>query len=113
MNKKVRRQSKFSSRELGAAKIKRDENNVRGIQNCLEKWIPDLWEPTKAITHIFSGIQASEEMKKDSLDVKARGAAARDLFLTALGSEEKKEVYYGPIKRQDIKLFSVKEKKKK
>ena len=35
LNKKVRRQSKFSNRELGKAKIKRDEYNVRCIQDCL------------------------------------------------------------------------------
>ena len=63
------------------AKIKRDENNVKAIKDCLDKWIPDLWEPTKSITHIFSGVQATEEMKRDSLDIKPRGAALRDTFL--------------------------------
>ena len=81
LNRKVRRQAKVSNKELGAAKIKRDENNVRAIQNCLERWIPDLWEPTKAITHIFSGIQATDAMKKDSLDIKTRGEDLRDKFL--------------------------------
>ena len=52
-------------------------------------------------------------MTRDSLDIKARGAAARDEFLEALTSADKKEVYYGPIKRQDIKLFSVKPTKNK
>ena len=113
LNKKIRKQSKSTCRELSKTKIKRDENSVRDIQGYLEKWIPDIWEPTKVITHLSSGVKATEEMTKDSLDIKPRGEKSRDLFLEALGSKEKKEVYYGPIKRQDIKLFSVKEKKKK
>ena len=51
LNKKVRRQSKFSNRELGKPKIKRDENSVKCIQDCLERWIPDIWLPAKVITH--------------------------------------------------------------
>ena len=113
LNKKIRRQSKTSKKELGVAKIKRDENKVKAIKDCLDKWIPDLWEPTKSITHIFSGLQATEEMKRDSLDIKSRGAALRDSFLGDLQTDTKKQVYYGTIKRQDIKLFSVKSKKKK
>ena len=40
-------------------------------------------------------------------------AALRDTFLGDLQSDTKKKVYYGTIKRQEIKLFSVKPQKKK
>ena len=84
LNKKIRKQSKSTCRELIKTKIKRDENSVRDIQGYLEKWIPDIWDPTKVITHLSSGVKATEEMTKDSLDIKARGEKSRDLILEAL-----------------------------
>ena len=95
------------------AKIKRDEANVRCIQDYLEKWVPDILKPTQFIANISSGLKATEQMTIDSPDIKTRGAKTRDMFLEALSSKEKKEVYYDSIKRQDIKLFVVKEKRKK
>ena len=113
LNDKIRGQSTLTSRELGAAKIRRDESNVKCIQNYLEKWIPDIWKPTQPISHISSGVKATEEMTNDTLDIKTRGAKSRDVFLEGLASREKKEVYYDSIKRQAITLFTAKEKRKK
>ena len=112
-NQKIRRHSRSTSRELGTAKIKRDEANVRCIQDYLEKWVPDILKPTQFIADISYGLKATEQMTIDSPDIKTRGAKSRDMFLEALSSKEKKEVYHDSIKRQEIKLFTVKEKRKK
>ena len=100
LNKKVKRKSNFSSKELGKPKIKRNENNERNIQSCVERWITDIWSPTKTVTRILSGIKAREEMVKDSLDIEDWGIKSQDQFLSGLSSQEKKNIYYVPIKRQ-------------
>ena len=65
-----------------------------------------MWRPTQRIVNFSSGVPATDEMRDDSLGVKQHGAVARDDSIEALTSENKKEAYYGPIKRQQIKLFS-------
>ena len=40
LNKKIRKNVNESRVELGAARMKRDERDVRNIKSCLDTWLP-------------------------------------------------------------------------
>ena len=88
LKKKIRKQTRNLSRELGVQKIGKDENDVRSIQTCLERWVPDLWKPTQPIVQFSTG---ADEMRNDTLDTQMRGASERDNFLAALTSDDSKK----------------------
>ena len=107
IDKNICKKTKERSRELGACYIKGEENKVKMIKSCLERWLPKLWSPTQCITNFAMAITATDEMKTYSLDVIERGAALRDSFIEGVTSEMKK-CYFSSIKSQPIKLFSKK-----
>ena len=67
---------------------------------------------TQPIVHLATGVPATEEMTKDTLNIEERGVVSRDSFLKLLATDSK-DAYYGPIKRQEVKLFNKKDNKKK
>ena len=113
LNKNIRKNVKESHVEqLGVARMKRDERDVRNIKSCLDTWLPQLWNPDQSITNIATGVVATKEMTNDTVDMKERGTIARDEFINRFTSESSDLSHYHPIKRQPVKLFN-KDKAKK
>ena len=113
MDNKLGKETGNKHIELGAGRMQRDERDVCMIKSCLERRLSDMWDPTKRITNLATGVTADEEMTRDTLDIKEKGEVARDKFIESITSIENKQSYYSPIKKQNIKLFNIKSSKKK
>ena len=66
------------------------------IKSCLEQRLPDIWDPTKGIINLATGVTANEEMTRDTLDIKEKGGVARDKFIESITTIENKQSYYSP-----------------
>ena len=74
--------------------MQRDERDVCMIKSCLERRLPDMWDPTKRNTNLATGVTADEEMTCDTLDIKEEGKVARDKFIESITSIDNKQSYY-------------------
>ena len=95
-NKIVRKKQKNCHDDLGCKKKERDESKVRCILNCLQNWVPVMWEITHPITNIATCEVATESMTKEIQSAKCRGEEAREEFMKRFTSvDDETETFNG------------------
>ena len=110
LNKKTKKKTTERHVELGTARIKRNEEDVRNIITRINAWLPESWEKGHPIKNFATGETATDNMD-NIIDLKERGEIARDELTERFTQENTKLNYYNPIKRKP--LFEKKITKKK
>ena len=118
-SKKVRTKQRNQHEDLRSKKKERDEEKVRCVLNCLQNWVPEMWEQSHPITNISTGEIATENMTKEMKSAKRKGEDARDEFIsrfTSVSGEKEaqnEKTYYDSIKKQPVTIFASQKAKKR
>ncbi len=81
LSDKVTNDTHYKHVELGSKRMEKDELAVERITEGLYAWVPDLWSPSQPLMNIATGIVASDEMVRNVMTTKDRGARAMAEFI--------------------------------
>ena len=100
----VRKRTLSKHIDVGRKRMLNDENDVRMLTECLEEWVPDLWESDQPLVNIATGKKASDDMIENFKTTKTRGKKAMAEFVSRFTFNDKvpfpqtKLSYYDSIK---------------
>ena len=103
LTRKCKKKTKERHVELGAARIERDEEDVRNIITCISVWLPNLWEKGHTITKFATGEIVTDNIKDDIIDLKEIGEIARDEFVGRFTQKNRKLNYYELFEKKTTK----------
>ncbi len=91
-------------KEMGKARIVRDEKDVQKVKECIESWV-NPFEHTEHLTSVSTGQTASAAQASDLLCAHAKGKEAMTAFMHRRLRDRETD-FFSPISKQKLNTFS-------
>ncbi len=95
----------YAHKELAPGRTKDDFKAVEKVVELLEDVFTNPWKPNAAFTSLSTGVEATEGVKDDLLQAKAKGKQAANEFVVNRCSSKSTLDYFDPLKKTKLKTF--------